>query len=71
MLAKQFCSYTVFNGVMFSGYIIAVGLALEIKYGIIIISGLIPMLGVVMCSLSVLVYILYFILVLAKPKHFG
>lgn len=33
VLSKQFCCYAVYNGVIFSGYIIAVSIAIQFVYG--------------------------------------
>lgn len=52
---------------MFSGYIVAVSLALQILYGINDLSDTIGILSIVEGSLLVIIFIVYFILLIAVP----
>ena len=66
-LGKRFVYEFAFTGLMLSGYIVSVSLALEIKYGFINLSGIVPILSIVKFSLMISLIILYFVLKIVKP----
>lgn len=62
---------TTFNGVMFSGYIVAVASALQVQYGIKNMEGVIGIGSVVETCMMVLVFAIYFFLLIKVPQYFG
>lgn len=67
----MFLCETAYNGVMFSGYIISVSFGLEIVYGTKNMGNFIGMLSVAECTILLLLYLVYFILLAKFPRYFG
>lgn len=62
---------TTFQGVMFSGYVVAVSLGLEFIYGIKNIAESIGIVSIVEGAFVFVVYVVYFVMIIKVPHYFG